>query len=195
MTDVSDIPDMNYGEEFIEEKTPTAEDLKHVADYVDKAQDLELVIHELKNKTKRKEAELRNILEVRIVDIMDEVGMASFTTSNGYEINIKPSIRISITNANRPDIVKWLKEKNHGGMVKDHVTISFGPHQQKEIEEFLKLPILEDLDSKRTADINTNSIKAFLKKMVEEDSNFPLSVFNASKHREAKIKSPKRSKK
>ena len=70
-------------------------------------------------------AELRTIDEEHLPNLMDAVGMQTFTTKDGFEVEVKPIAAVNPTVADRPQVYAWLREHGHGGLIKTKVTAFF----------------------------------------------------------------------
>jgi hypothetical protein len=82
------------------------------------------------------EAELReaqksvkDIEEGTLPAVMDELGVASFQTISGFQIEIEEAIHPSVLVDNRQRFFHWLEEHGHGGLIKRAVTIAFNKEQ------------------------------------------------------------------
>lgn len=179
-------------DDVIEQQGPTEEDLKSLTSLVEEKLRLDIEIAELDETIKKKNKQLRKIEESDIPEIMNKAGIEKFTTSGGTEVSIKESIRASLTEATKEKAFEWLKNNGHGAIIKTSFLINIGPDQEKEFEKLKALKALSKFpDKKEKGEIHHQTLKAFIKREMEKDKSFPLSIFNGFKHQVAKIKTKK----
>ena len=70
-------------------------------------------------------AELRTIDEEHLPNLMDACGMATFTTKDGLEVEVKPIAAVNPIVADRPKMYEWLRANGHGGLIKTKVVAFF----------------------------------------------------------------------
>jgi len=189
MTKDSTIPD--YSE--VEKQAPKSEDLAQISTLVEEYLKIDAECEEIEAQLKKKKAHRMKLQDGDIPELMNKVGMKKFALTDGTEVEIKPTIRASITEATKPKVFKWLRENGHGAMIKTILQISVAPGQEKEVQKLLGLKVMDSFpDRKLGGDIHAQTLKAFIKKEKEKDKSFPMSLFNAVEIDQAKIKSPKK---
>jgi len=189
MAQVDTIPD--YSE--VESSSPKTSELEEIGKLIELANVYNEEIEELEEKLKEAKAKHRRLIEGDIPEIMNKVKMKKFTTTDGYEVTLKPVVRSNLSEAKKPKAFEWLKENGHEAMIKKMLIISIAPGQEKEMQKLLKMKSMQKFaDRKMEGKVNTNSLNAFIKREKEKDAKFPMSLFGATEIDQAKIKAPKK---
>lgn len=173
-------------------------DLKEVNRLANQLIDKEALIAEKQEELRQLQTEYRQIAEVDLPTVMEEIGMADFTLSDGRKVEIDVSFHASITEANRAAAFKWLRENNRGGIIKRAVSMEFGKGEDDKAQKYVdwlkkKYPDRED-KIKDAESVHPQTLKAFVREMMEEGEELPesISVFRKT---EAKIKQDNKAKK
>lgn len=122
---------------------------------------------------KKKHSELA---ELKIPELMDELGIDEFRLNNGVKVSISPFYSGKITD---PAAYKWLEENQHADIIKGEVSIPFPKGFSKE-----KLRILYNMSKELglQADIgeqvHPSTLRAWIKDMVQTGQQFPRELFN-----------------
>lgn len=173
-------------EQFTENK-PVANALSAVSDLValikDKEGELEQIGHQLANK----QEELRILNQVQLVNLMEELKLAEFTTANGVKVTMDEIIEAGISEERRYEAHKWLDDNGHGGMIKRQIGVDFNKGQETEAQQLMvelnkKYPAVTE---KKT--VHHSTLKAWCREMLKEGKNFPLETFGVFRRKVAKI--------
>jgi hypothetical protein len=102
----------------------------------------ELAIKRLKNELEQYEKQYNDLSSFEIPFLMSEIGLQSFTLSDGTHFVVKPILQISlpVSDQLRVEIAdRWLTDHGHGGMVKTNIDVSLPKASQRlpEIEQAL----------------------------------------------------------
>lgn len=149
----------------------------------------ELEVAELQQKLEQAQRELRDIAEVRMPELMDELGMSNFTTTGGYKISIEQQISASIPKAKADEAFDWLDKNEYGGMVKREFAVSFGRDQEAWARKFAadlkkrKQPLNVSVRKK----VEPMTLKKFVTDQLMEGNDIPLDLFGVFTRRVAKI--------
>jgi hypothetical protein len=130
---------------------------------------------------------LADIAEKQLPELMDSIGLESFTTEEGFKIEVKRTIRASVPVANRPKAYNWLEEHGHGGMIKRTLVVGFDRDQRVEAAE-LRHQLEKKYDNvKEDQKVEPSTLRAFIAERLAEGEEIPLQLFGAFEQRKAKI--------
>lgn len=162
------------------------------------AEELQAVRAEIEKDTTalaEKQAREGKLKGVLIPELMDKIGMESFTMKDGSKIDVKKDIKCSLSEERKPDGLKWIRENGHGGIIKTEVAISFGKGEEEAAKRAEKV-LREAGFSPSAADaVHPATLKSFVKERIEAGDNIPLTTFGVFEFKEAKISLPKAKKK
>tara|TARA_R100001594_G_scaffold78294_3_gene112872 strand:- start:6129 stop:6677 length:549 start_codon:yes stop_codon:yes gene_type:complete len=69
---------------------------------------------------------LRRNTEEDIPNALEEFGMTEIKTKDGSSISVKQIYRGHISKANQGKAFEWLRDNNHGDLIKNEIKVSFG---------------------------------------------------------------------
>lgn len=128
-----------------------------------------------------------DLAEVRIPELMDQVGLSHFTTREGLRFKVVDSVHAHISKANHVEAMQWLDDNGHGPLVKRNVIIEFGQEQEESA-----LELAQELQKKyagvlQKRAVHASTLKAWAREQLEEGKPFPLKLFGIHTRRVAKI--------
>lgn len=147
-------------------------------------EDLEAVL------TEKKEA-LRNLTDERIPDALREIGMKSFEMADGSEIEVKPFYSASIPVDRRGEAYEWLRAHGYDDIIKNTVSVQFGRNEDSAAGELINVIRKQGLLPEQAEKIESQTLKAWVREMVEQGTEFPTELFGAYSGFKAKIKRAK----
>lgn len=129
---------------------------------------------ELDTELKAVNIRIRELEFAALPTAMTEGGMAGFTLASGWGVKVEPSIEGTVPTlgtiekekdpatkadlkARREFVLAWLRNNDHGGIIKSEVAVAFGKGEDKEAQELVVLlrnagltPVLEDTVAPQT---------------------------------------------
>lgn len=153
--------------------------------------ELESAIKEAEAQVKELKERARVVAERDLPEAMAEVGMASFTLSDGSQISVKPFYSASINDGNREACFEWLENHGFADIIKNEFTIKLGKGDSTEAERIGELFANNDIDYSQKMAVAPQTLTAFVKEQVENGAEFPLELFNVYIGQIAKIKRSK----
>lgn len=130
----------------------------------------------------------RQIEEFDIPEFLEQLGLSSFKTVDGVEIEIEEKLRASIGNR-KVEAYKWLLENGHGAIIKRTIQVAFNTDQSKEAQD-----LLERLESEEYAGVRQElkvepaTLTAWAKEQLEQGVDIPEETFGIFRQKFAKIK-------
>jgi hypothetical protein len=138
----------------------------------------------------RKEA-LRNLTDERIPDALKEIGMVKFEMADGSEIEVKPFYSASIPTDRRGEAYEWLRAHGYDDIIKNIVSVQFGRGEDGAAGELINAIRKQGLLPEQAEKIESQTLKAWVREMVEKGTEFPTELFGAYTGFKAKIKRAK----
>lgn len=181
-----------------EESVEPGEDkLERVRRELGRARTLEMEVENLRQRLTEKSAMLLEMKQKTLVDIFDEarvskLGIPPEGNVPGYEIEIRPYYKANIPvewpKEQRAEAFGWLTEHGHGDLLRQTVTVSFGPKTikaQRALAAFLKK---NKMDWSSEYGVPWNTLTAWLKNEIEVNKRTPpLDLLGATVGRVASV--------
>jgi HEAT repeat protein len=185
--------------DYEENEAPvTDEALATVAALAEKQLREEAEVERLEALLKDAKEQLRHTSMEALPTAMDEVGdvgLTSFELRSGHVVSVEDKLSASIPKKNKSACAKWLEDNGHESIVRKTVTLSFGRGEEDALNDLCT--VLEDEDFceyEIAEDMNTTTIKALCKELMEDGEEFPLKLFGIYEYRQATVEIPKRRK-
>jgi len=152
--------------------TDTLTTIRILATRLDETQrDIDVLEHHLKEAKEKK----RQLAEVELPEIMNTIGMADFTMTDGKKVKLTTFYDAKIKN--QREAFAYLESVGDESIIKDTVTLNFerGDHATADA-------IVEDLadkgvNLKRKEDVHPSTLKAYVKEKIESGANIPMEAF------------------
>lgn len=175
--------------EFRVDNKPSAETFAKLNEMVRALVKAELDVAQAEEVLKEAQARKRQIEEFDIPEFLEELGLASFKTTDGVEIEVEEKLRASIGNR-KAEAYKWLLENGHGAIIKRTVQVAFNVDQTEEAQELLaELSEREDFAGVRQElKVEPATLTAWAKEQLEQGVDIPEETFGIFKQKFAKIK-------
>ena len=106
-------------------------DVDQIASLCQQYANLEKDIAKDEQLLKDKQERFRKLSFEVIPSALAERNLTSLKLVDGSEINVKPYYSARITQENQDKAFKWLRDNNHGDLIKNEVTVSFGRGEDK----------------------------------------------------------------
>ena len=151
-------------------------------------------LHDLQEQYQREESGLKELkqkiqhMETRVIpDLMNELGVAEFTNTDGVKVTVRQFVSASIPKDRIEEAHQWLKDNGHGDLIKHLVSVDVG---KKETDAGHAIKALSDLGLSPTAkeSVHSQTLKAFVREQVESGEPLPLELFGAFLGQKATIK-------
>lgn len=128
------------------------------------------------------------------------LGLESLTLESGEVVKVEPFISTSIKEENQNEAYAWLNDNNHGSIIKNVITVSFGVESKEEQERLKALLEENQFGFEQKESIHSSTLKAFVKERVEKEQEaeseesknpIPKKLFNIYQGKITKVKKPK----
>lgn len=131
---------------------------------------------------------LRHVQEDLLPQAMAEAGMRSFVLETGEKITIKEDMTLSIPKENKAAALCWLAENGCGDLLKHTVSVDFGKGEDAAATQFLERCTAAGYHPVEKEDVNSATLKAFVKESLSRGVDMPLELFGAFPFTKAIIK-------
>lgn len=132
--------------------------------------------------------EHRDISERQLPDLMDEVGMESFKTRSGASVEIAEVIRASIPKAMQGPAFRWLRDHDHGAMIKRELKLLFGKGEDDMATALVHQLAKQGHEVDDKTQVNAQTLSAFVRSELADGREVPLDLFGVFRQRAAVIK-------
>jgi hypothetical protein len=165
------------------------EDLSSVGALAKRAKLLEKEIEEIEVVLKERKEQQRKLLEESIPGMLQELGMKKFVMSDGSTIDVKPFYSASIKEENRAVAFEWLRANGYDDIIKNTVSVRFGRNEDELCEKLLSTLRDQNYPVEQAQKIEPQTLKAWVKDMIERGMEIPTETFNVYTGMKATIKS------
>jgi uncharacterized small protein (DUF1192 family) len=163
------------------------ESLSSVADLGKQAILIEKEIEDMEAVVAEKKEALRNLTDERLPAALLEIGMSKFVMADGSVIQVKPFYSASIPADKRGEAYEWLRRNGYDDIIKNTVSVRFGRKEDQEAGELISLIRQQGLIPDQAEKIEPQTLKAWVREMVEQGTEFPTDLFGAYVGQKAKI--------
>lgn len=141
---------------------------------------------------KKAKSKVRDLQENILPALFREAGWdlgAKIQTKSGLPLSFEKVIHTSIAGNKKPSAIQWLDDHGHGGMVSRKVEVVFNKTEQKKVDALLRLIGRSWKNIRTVLDVNGTSVKALIKKLMENGEEIPLETFGVHEAEVVKISS------
>jgi hypothetical protein len=155
------------------------------------AKQIENDINELTIQVKDKGDRLQKILRDLIPSAMKELGLQTFSLTDGTKIEIKQVTHASISQDNKTDAFAWLEEHEFDGIIKTEVNANFGKGEMDEAKRAVDALTAAGFEASLERNVHPSTLRSFIIEQLEAGTDIPLKTFGVFQFDEAKINRPK----
>jgi len=164
-------------------------DLQALTNLAAYQQELEDRIAETEQVLKDLGEKLRTVSWQQIPEMMEKLGMETFTLKGGHTIKVEQKLQLSVPKKNKDQAYAWVEEQGGSAIVKRAFVIAFDKEQEKLARKFkadcdrrkVSLPIEE------TKAVHSSTLNKFLRDKMADGVDVPLDLFGGFQQKIAKI--------
>lgn len=175
--------------QFQTETKPGEEAFKRLTSMVDQLEESKKEVKEQEDALKRAQERVRDLEEKQIPELLEEMNLEKFTMADGRKIELKTTIRTSITNENKAKAYQWLQDNGHDALIKRNITVSLGRDRANQAMELIRN--LEDAEYEnvsQTVKVEPPTLKAFVTEQLEMGAEIPMDLFSVFPQKRVKVK-------
>mgnify|MGYP001553738123 CR=1 FL=1 len=143
-------------------------------------QDTEKEVLRVKAELSKIEDKAKDLQERIIPNLMQEAGVSMIKLPDGSTVEVKPSIKASITVDNAEKAYAWLRENGSGDLIKNTVTASFNKEEDAKALDLIKEFESKGIAYQRKEKVEPMTLKAFVSEQIKEGNpkNLPMDLFS-----------------
>lgn len=168
------------------------EDLEGIALLAKRLVQWKQTVHELEDKLKIAKKSVQRIEEELLPTAMNNlggVGMTEFTLGTGQMLKLNKALHMSIPKKNKSQVCQWAMTHGLKSLVRTELSVDFGAGEAERAETVKQQ--LEKMGYDHVlavTDINTASLKAAVKEMMEQGKEVPLKLMGGYEREYVEIK-------
>lgn len=133
--------------------------------------------------------QLEEIAERQIPDLMESVGIETFTIAGGRTISIKEKIQASIPKDTEAKAFKWIRKIGSGKMIKHILAVQLAMGEDELAEKITKAIKEEkpDLDIKDAEAIHASTLRSFVTRRLKAGEEVPMDLITVLRQKRSVI--------
>ena len=166
-------------------------EVKEISEACNKLTSQNQKVETLEKSLKEAEEEARRLSEEVIPTLMQQAGVSSIKLDNGTSVEVSPYYYAKISEDRKAEAFQWLRENDHGDLIKNNVSVSFGKG-----EDSNAVNLKTELESKglvvdQKQDVHWQTLRGFVKEQIEKNKTLPSETFGLYIANRTKIKTNK----
>ena len=126
----------------------------------------------------KKLREIETVLsEQTIPNLMQKTGVQKIELNDGTKVEVKPFYAARIPISKTDEAFTWLRDNNHGSLIKNDVSLSFTRNQDNEAKALVEELKNKGLDVKQKESVHPSTLKGFVKDQIERGQHVPADLF------------------
>jgi hypothetical protein len=155
------------------------EKLESLGAYAKRAREIQIELERLEEVLAKLAEEQKNLVEMKMPEIMMEIGIDEIRLSTGEKLIKKPYYSASIKPEWQAEAFAWLRDNGHDSLIKNEVKGNFGKGEDERTKEIMQL--LEEkapgvFVAKET--VHPMTLKSFVKEQCEAGTPPPAEPFS-----------------
>ena len=167
------------------------DEVKEISEACNKLTSQNQKVETIQKSLKEAEEESRRLSEEVIPTLMQQAGVSSIKLDNGTSVEVSPYYYAKISEDRKAEAFQWLRENDHGDLIKNNVSVSFGKG-----EDSNAVNLKTELESKglvvdQKQDVHWQTLRGFVKEQIEKNKTLPSETFGLYIANRTKIKTNK----
>lgn len=192
---MSDLTDMMAADAQQMFRAPSADDLLTISDLANKQLRLIDAIAEQEEILCGLKDQLSRVRDFELPQAIEATGLKEFELTNGSKVSIKEEIYAAITEENREAAFGWLEKTSNDGIIKNQINCPFGKGQDEDAQQLMLMLAEKGFSFTNSRMVHPQTLRAFIKKELEDGGQIPLEVFSVHIKKVATIKQSKEARK
>lgn len=180
--------DQSYSEELTQEQKEIK--LKEIGELCEKAEEQDAKVKKLARELEEETAKFNELMRQTIPDTLIAAGMTELKLASGKKISIVDELSFNISDANRADCMKWLRDNDFDSIIKNTVTATFKKGEDEKALATYRELLSKGYDAIHKDEVHWQTMKAFLKEQCGKNvlSTEDKELFKVYEYKLAKIK-------
>ena len=153
-------------------------------------------IASVKESLKALEMRRRKIAEVDLPEAMESAGLAEFVLENGRRISLETKTYASISKAHEEEAFTYLRNNGYDDIIKREIRLLFGKGEDSKartvFDDLVGRSDLADNEIVSKESVHPSTLRAFVRRALEDGVDLPLEAFGVHQIIEAKVGSRSR---
>ena len=154
------------------------ENIKSLADQVERLENLNQEIEKTEKDLKQKKKDLEHVSGEVIPTMMSEMGLSHLKLMDGSSVDVKPNYSANITLANREAAFNWLRNNGLGDIIKNEILVSFGRNEDNKAADYAALAQERGYQPTQKLKVEPMTLKALVRERIEAGKELPTELFN-----------------
>lgn len=170
------------------------QELSRVSQLAHKQQWLQEQLDEAEQEVKKIKAELAEVSQVELPNLMAELHLSGFTLETGEELSVVQKYYASISAENKQKAFEWLRDNQFESIIKNVVKCEFSRGEDELANDAMQELVSLGLRPSKEENVHPMTLKSFVKDLFERGVDFPIDLFGAGVFNETKVVIPKKKK-
>lgn len=167
----------------------TNEKMEELTKLTESLKDAREEIAELEADLKTAKEDEREFAEVKIPNLMQEIGITEIVLQSGGRVTLKEDLKCSVTKGNKATVIAFIKKEGDAGIIKNQVFVIFGKGEDQSADQCFKSLTSNGYENiGREETVNTGTFKSMIKELIEEGVEVPFKELGIFKYRTTIIK-------
>ena len=164
------------------------DEVKEISDACKKLTSQNKLVEATNDLLKEQQEEARRLSEEVIPTLMQQAGVSSITLDDGTSVQVSPYYYAKIQEANKDEAFRWLRENNHGDLIKNNLSVSFGKGEDADAVKLKESLEKQGLVVDQKQDVHWQTLRGFVKEQIEKNKTIPSETFGLYIANRTKIK-------
>ena len=150
---------------------------------------------ETQKKIEATEEELKKLKDVEttlseqtIPNLMQQAGIELIKLDNKVTVEVKPFYSAKIPASKSEEAFQWLRDRGHGDLIKNQVSLEFGMKQDNEAKSIVEELKSKGLPVKQKTTVHPSSLRGFVREQIQDlGKDVPAELFGTYVANKTKI--------
>ena len=167
------------------------DEVKEISEACNKLTSQNQKVETIQKSLKEAEEESRRLSEEVIPTLMQQAGVSSIKLDNGTSVEVSPYYYAKISEDRKAEAFQWLRENDHGDLIKNNVSVSFGKGEDSNAVNLKSELEAKGLVVDQKQDVHWQTLRGFVKEQIEKNKTIPSETFGLYIANRTKIKTNK----
>ena len=167
------------------------DEVKEISEACNKLTSQNQKVETIQKSLKEAEEEARRLSEEVIPTLMQQAGVSSIKLDNGTSVEVSPYYYAKISEDRKAEAFQWLRENDHGDLIKNNVSVSFGKGEDSNAVNLKSELEAKGLVVDQKQDVHWQTLRGFVKEQIEKNKTIPSETFGLYIANRTKIKTNK----
>ena len=177
--------DFEKDQEEVLDKTTN---INKLADKIKELQAHQQQLEVQEDSIKQKKKDIEHLSGEVIPTMLSEMGLSFLKLQDGSSIEVKTNYSATITQANKENAFKWLRENGLGDIIKNEISVSFGRNEDNKAADYAELAKGQGLEPQQKLKVEPMTLKALVRERIEAGQEMPTEIFGVFSENKTTIK-------